>query len=277
MKDYMGYSLDTLSNQEIAEVWGDAAGYLEKIFRLRNKYYEVLAMRLPTEGGYKELWHGIRPFWKKVLILLVSTALVGALAGVMANGLAVLAQILFNFFGFSEGTIIVIVNVLQITLQIAPPLLALAIAQKVANKKIVEFNQKNAQRLEQNKAYNAQLQAQANEIDRERVEVSKKWSRISHLLPESYKFNADALDFMATVLRNGRVKYWGDAMNVYEEEMYRRRIEEKQNELIRQQEEQKQLLIAKMIQDEERRRREEMDAYYYSKQQEAFWQSANRY
>ena len=57
----MMQSLDSMNRDEIADVLVYAANCLQKHEKLQMELKKIKNMYRPTEGGYKELWHGIKP------------------------------------------------------------------------------------------------------------------------------------------------------------------------------------------------------------------------
>ena len=128
-------------------------------------------------------------------------------------------------------------------------ILAPAIVQVVANKKIVKHNRKNADRLEQNKANNKLLYVEEQTVTEKIAQVSADYQKVGYLLPPDFKFDSQALLYMANLLRNGRAEKMGAAINIYEDDMHKKRMEAKQEELIRKQEEANRIAVASMIAD----------------------------
>ena len=80
-------------------------------------------------------------------------------------------------------------------------------------------------------------------------EVSADYQKVGYLLPPDFKFDSQALLYMANLLRNGRAEKMGAAINIYEDDMHKKRMEAKQDELIRKQEEANRIAVASMIAD----------------------------
>lgn len=249
------------SRQEIEHILYKRRSILHQKESLEKKWRELQKSYLPTEGGYKELWHGLKPFWKKAGIVL------GALGVLMAleQPIGQLPYIFINFFGFSAGMCNLLVNVLQCLVI----LFALAVAQTMANKKIIAYNRENANRLEANKRYNEQIRQQITKINEEIGRVDTMSLEELNVIPGHYWNNIDAVDFMASTFLSHRADTIKEAVNLYHTELHHRQIEEQQEEMIRQQEWANRLAEAQLAADmAERERQRQMQEMYYWQEEE---------
>lgn len=213
---------DSMSKRELVNVLYSASNILQRVEDINRELERVKAKYRPTEGGYKKLWHGMKPFGPKLLLVIVGAVLVMGI-GKSFNSLAV---ILFDVFGLSANVSIFLVQALQYIIIILIPVLA----QAPINKWIVKKNQKNADRLEYNKEFNKGVMVEEQAVQAKMSEVAGAYSQIAHLLPTDYKYNKTALAFMAKAIEQGRAENIGGAINLYEEEEHRKRVEKKLDE-----------------------------------------------
>ena len=237
----MMQSLDSMNRDEIADVLVYAANCLQKHEKLQMELKKIKNMYRPTEGGYKELWHGIKPIGGKILTIVIALVLVG----MFGEAFSALAQIFFCALGLNFGIAVLFANLSQFLIVILAPV----IVQVVANKKIVRHNRKNADRLEQNKENNKLVYVEEQTVTEKIAQVSADYQKVGYLLPPDFKFDSQALLYMANLLRNGRAEKMGTAINIYEDDMHKKRMEAKQDELIRKQEEANRIAVASMIAD----------------------------
>lgn len=216
-----------------------ASKLLQTAESMQRKIDEIKKKYRPTEGGYKQLWHGVKPIGMKLLIVFVCLILFEILGGVFEW----LAQIFFERFGFSVNFSLGLIGVIQVMLVV----LTLVFSQEFANKKIIIFNQKNANRLEQNKINNQNLKQEEMALRDQLNAVAIQYTaECSDYIPQDYRYDAEAVDFFAKAMVNQRADNIKEAVNLYETELYRRRMEAKQDELIRKQEEANQLAAANL-------------------------------
>lgn len=62
---------DSMSKREVVNVLYSASNILQRVEDINRELERVKAKYRPTEGGYKKLWHGIKPVGPKLLLLLV--------------------------------------------------------------------------------------------------------------------------------------------------------------------------------------------------------------
>lgn len=212
-------TLDSMSRREIADVLYSASNIIQRIEDISRELESVKAKYRPTEGGYKKLWHGIKPIGIKILLLIAGAVIVMGIG----NSINSLAVILFDFFGLSADMSIFLVKALQYVIIILIP----ALAQVLANKRIVKKNRENADRLERNKEYNSHVWVEEQNVQAKLAKAGAAYSQISYLLPEDYKYDKNALFFMGKALEQGRAETLGAAINLYEEDAHRKRVEKK--------------------------------------------------
>ena len=204
---------------------------------LQRQIDEIKKQYLPTEGGYKQLWHGVKPIGTKLMVLLVCIMIMGCLGGIFTA----LAQTFFFQLGFPVDFAVWLSGIVQVVLVA----LALVLVQEHQNKKIVVFNQENAQRLERNRLRNRELAQKELELRTQLNAVGVQYhSECSEYIPQDYRYNMAAVDFFAKAMVNRRADSIKEAVNLYETEMYRKRMEAKQDAMIRKQEEANQLAAA---------------------------------
>lgn len=235
----MRQSLDSMNKNEIAEVLSFAAKWLHQIENLQNEHKKIVAKYRPIEGGYKKLWHGMRPVGGKIIVVILALILIGVLGSTFQ---ALLEKLYFSL-GVSVGVAIFLMYLIQFLLVLLVP----AVVQVVMNKRIVKHNRKNADRLESNKESNRHVYVEEQAVKERISQASAEYYKVESLLPNDYKYDKNALQFMANLLTNGRADSMKDAINLYEEEMHRKRMEAKQDELIRKQEEANRIAVANMI------------------------------
>lgn len=216
-------NLNQIPKQEMIDILNTGGNRLQDIENIQYELEKVKKSYRPTEGGYKELWHGIHPIGKKLILLLLGMGV----AMQMGESLNQVIMVLYNYFGLSVQLIGIIMNVLEIILIILLPVLA----QPVANNIIVKWNRKHADTLEQNREYNNRVVRVEEESLRQKLmQVTGKYTEISSLLPLDYKYDKDALWEIAGILRNDRAECVGDAINRYREDLHRRHMEAKMDE-----------------------------------------------
>lgn len=106
----MMQSLDSMNRDEIADVLVYAADCLQKHGKLQMELKGIKNKYRPTEGGYKELWHGIRPVGGKILTIVIALVLLGIFGGAFSA----LAQIVFCGLGLNLGIAVLFANLSQV-------------------------------------------------------------------------------------------------------------------------------------------------------------------
>lgn len=217
-----------------------AANTVRRISNIGVELENVKKKYLPTTGGYKTPWHGIKPIGKKLLLLVLGLVLSGS----FVNSLNQMVWQLYSIVGLSVNAAIIVMGIVEVIAILLFPV----IGQIVANKVITKKNQENADRLERNRQYNENVvYPEEQRVLKKLGEAGRDYAKVEQYLPSHYKYNADALKFMASAIEQGRADSIGQAINLYEEDQHRRRVEDKLDEQNRLQEEQNRLREAQLM------------------------------
>lgn len=215
------------SRNELQNILVKASRLLKERDSLLVSLEQVQKQYLPTEGGYKELWHGLKPFWRKFGIVISAGFVYEVLAQNVIRGII---NLLVYVVGLPDDLIMILIQLLEFIV-IA---LALIICQERANKKIRAKNQANADRLERNKQHNYQNYQREAELGRKLGQLQNIYdAECAPYIPPSYRYDTHAVTTFASYFINGRTDTLKEAVNLYETEEHRKRVEANQREQIR--------------------------------------------
>jgi len=205
---------------ELAHFFQGAANLLHKMDALENQRGQIRNSFLPTEGGYKRIWEGMYPIGRKFLVFIACCAVVGFIQSAGQG----LLQYLYLWFGMPVELVGLFWSALEILLIVI--LFSLEVKRK--NNAIRKKNQANADRLEANKRYNEQLRQQDQALIRQVLDIYSQYNR-EYLgsIPGKYAYDTQAVDFFASAFFDGRADSLKEAINLYEQELFNRRIEQK--------------------------------------------------
>lgn len=205
---------------ELAKFYQSAANLLHRMDNLETQRNEIRKKFLPTEGGYKKLWKGMYPFGRKFLLFLICSAFVGMLLSIGVE----LPQYLYLWFGMPVEMIGVYWSVLEIVLIVV----TFSFGVMYMNHSIRKKNQKNADRLEANKRYNEQLEQEDQKLLHQVLDAYTQYNRdYAASVPGKYTYDTQAVQFFASAFYDGRADSLKEAINLYEQELFNKRIEQK--------------------------------------------------
>ncbi|MBQ6889200.1 MAG: hypothetical protein IJN54_17005 [Lachnospiraceae bacterium] len=207
--------IDSMSKQEIVDVLYRAANIIQRFDAIDRELERAEARYEKKEaGGYKKPWHGMKPFWKKILILFVSVALVLELD----DSFNKLAVVLFDVWGLSANMSVFLVKALQFMIII----LILVLAQTLANKWIIKRNKEIAGGVEYKRVQKVQTELDA--VVDEYAQIYRIHIDRMKRLPDAYRFEKKAFLFMAKAIEQGRAETFEEAVKLYERKYKYRKL-----------------------------------------------------